>query len=285
MDSNTLEISSQSELAARNLPVSFVYFKQFFDSLFDGVYIVNKERMILYWNRGAEAITGYSQDEAVGRYCNSGRIRSYRRRRMQTVRGQMSAFEGHRNPKAPAQSRVLRHKDRRRTPVALHCLPFNNEQGEIVGVVGIFRDASETAALEHAYNKLRELSEKDALTGEANRRQLNKIIPDKLELLKRSGIPFSVILLAIDCFKQINKTLGHAQGDEIVVHFAQLLRRQCRGTDIIGRFKEGVFLILFAPTKNATCRGIGGKAESRRFKLQGSPPESYRQLGRDRSDC
>ncbi len=190
-----------------NLPVSFVFFKQFFDSLFDGVYIVNKERKILYWNRGAEAITGYSQDEAVGRYCNSGVFDHTDGAGCKLCEGKCPLLKVI-ETQQPQRKRVFfRHKDRRRTPVAMHCLPFNNEQGEIVGVVGMFRDASETAALEHAYNKLRELSEKDALTGETNRRQLNKIIPDKLELLKRSGIPFSVILLAIDCFKQINKTL------------------------------------------------------------------------------
>jgi diguanylate cyclase (GGDEF)-like protein/PAS domain S-box-containing protein len=244
MDGNDLEISSQSALAAENQPFSLVFFKQLFDSLSDGVYIVDKERKILYWNRGAQALTGYSQDETAGRYCNSGVFDHTDGTGCKLCEGNCPLLKVIETEQPQYKRMFFRHKDRRRIAVAMHSMPLKNERDEIVGAVGMFRDASEAAALDYAYNKLRELSEKDALTGAANRRQLDKIIPDQLGLLKRSGIPFSVILLDIDCFKQIKKTLGRGEGDEILVHFAQLLRRQCRGSDIIGRFKERMFLIL-----------------------------------------
>jgi diguanylate cyclase (GGDEF)-like protein/PAS domain S-box-containing protein len=244
MDANNLEISRQSALAAENQPAGLVFFKQLFDSLSDGVYIVDKERKILYWNRGAQALTGYSQDEAAGRYCNSGVFNHTDGAGCKLCEGNCPLLKVIETQQPQYKRMFFRHKDRRCIAVAMHCMPLKNERDEIVGVVGMFRDASEAAALDDAYNKLRELSEKDALTGTTNRRQLDKIIPDQLRLLKRSGIPFSVILLDIDRFKQIKKTLCRGEGDEILVHFAQILRRQCRGSDIIGRFKEGMFLIL-----------------------------------------
>lgn len=244
MNADTLEISGQSALAVENAAIGLVFFKQFFDSLSDGVYIVDKERKILYWNRGAQALTGYSQDEILGRYCYSGVFAHTDGTGCMLCEVNCPILKVIETGQPQYNRMFFRHKDRRRMAVAMHCVPLKNEGEETVGAVAMFRDASEAAALDDAYNKLREFSEKDALTGAVNRRQLDKIIPDQLALLKRSGISFSVILLVIDHFKQIKKTLGREKANEILVHFAQLLRRQCRASDIIGRFKEGTFFIL-----------------------------------------
>ena len=91
---------------------------------------------------------------------------------------------------------------------------------------------------------LRETAEKDPLTGIANRRQMDRTIDDQLSLFKRTGIPFSIIMVDLDNFKQINDSLGHSVGDMALVLFTQLLQRECRGTDLFARFGGDEFLLL-----------------------------------------
>ena len=46
-----------------------IFYKKLLDNLYDGVYFVDKDRKITYWNKGAERITGYAADEVVGKHC------------------------------------------------------------------------------------------------------------------------------------------------------------------------------------------------------------------------
>ncbi len=45
------------------------FYKEIIDNLYDGVYFVDRDRVITYWNKGAERITGYSAEQTIGRAC------------------------------------------------------------------------------------------------------------------------------------------------------------------------------------------------------------------------
>jgi diguanylate cyclase (GGDEF)-like protein/PAS domain S-box-containing protein len=243
MNGNVCNISGQSATAENPLS-SCVCCKQIFDSLPEGIFIVNKERRIIYWNLGAREITGYSREETIGRYCHSGVFEHTDGAGCRLCEGDCPMLKVMETDQVQHNRVLFRHKDHRRIAVFLDSMSLKNESGEIIGAVGAFRDASEAAALDDAYDKLYALSEKDLLTGTVNRRQLDKLISDQLGLLNRSGISFSLVLLNIDHFRLIKHSLGLEEADETAIRFAQLLRRQCRRSDIIGRFSERSFLVL-----------------------------------------
>jgi diguanylate cyclase (GGDEF)-like protein len=145
----------------------------------------------------------------------------------------------------PTSQRVfLRHKDGRRIAVEVHVMPLRNDEGEILGGVEIFRDASSFVALETAYDRLREFAEKDPLTGAANRHSLDELLESQLQLLQRTGIPFSIIMADLDHFKQINDTWGHAVGDKTLIAFTKQLQACCRKTDVVGRLGGDEFIVI-----------------------------------------
>ncbi len=111
------------------------------------------------------------------------------------------------------------------------------------------------------------------LTGVANRRQIDKSLKDQLVLLKRTGIAFCAILLDIDRFSDIRKTNGPEASNKILIHAAQLLKRQCRATDIIGRFKEGGFLLVL---RHQNLDAAMQMAERLRIAVPTSLPEELR---------
>jgi len=84
--------------------------------------------------------------------------------------------------------------------------------------------------------QLRFLADIDSLTGFYNRRKIEEILQGEMARSKRYGDPLSVIFIDIDNFKHINDTFGHRKGDEVLRKVADLIRREIRKTDSVGRF-------------------------------------------------
>ena len=97
-------------------------------------------------------------------------------------------------------------------------------------------------ALEH-------LSVTDNLTGLFNRQKLGEVFENELLRSKRFGQPFSVILLDIDHFKQVNDKHGHQTGDQVLLSVARLLADKTRETDTVGRWGGEEFLMICPHTE------------------------------------
>ncbi len=80
----------------------------------------------------------------------------------------------------------------------------------------------------------------DALTGLDNRRRVESAIESRLAL----GQPFSVLVLDLNGFKQLNDTYGHLAGDELLKQFAVELKSNFRGTDVVGRWGGDEFIVV-----------------------------------------
>lgn len=97
---------------------------------------------------------------------------------------------------------------------------------------------------------------KDSLTGLLNKAAAQEGIRDIL--IKQPDTVFAFFMLDIDDFKGINDSLGHAAGDEILIKFAQTLKRQFRENDIVGRIGGDEF-VAFVPVADAvTARNKAG---------------------------
>ena len=88
----------------------------------------------------------------------------------------------------------------------------------------------------------------DGLTGLYNRRYLNTHLDNLLEQLGPDGKPFSVILVDIDHFKQINDTHGHGAGDEVLREFSKRVQRSIRGVDLVARIGGEEFVVVMPDT-------------------------------------
>ena len=84
----------------------------------------------------------------------------------------------------------------------------------------------------------------DALTGLNNRRKLDEALKNEIDRAQRYKNTFSIILLDIDNFKEVNDTYGHLVGDDVLKRLTQVLKSGLRQTDIAGRWGGDEFLIL-----------------------------------------
>ncbi len=88
------------------------------------------------------------------------------------------------------------------------------------------------------------ISRKDPLTNIYNRRAIVEHIENQIELAKRYGHPFCVMLFDIDYFKSVNDTYGHDMGDEVLQTMSAFLKKHLRGSDIIGRWGGEEFIVV-----------------------------------------
>ncbi|MEY4590876.1 MAG: hypothetical protein RL497_2952 [Pseudomonadota bacterium] len=109
-----------------------------------------------------------------------------------------------------------------------------------------------------------DMAKTDALTGLSNRVAMREVLYDGLSKWKEQKIAFSMILIDLDHFKQINDTYGHAMGDEILKAIADLLKSSIRKTDFLARWGGEEFVLLCGQTNLAEAILA---AESLRKKL------------------
>ena len=104
--------------------------------------------------------------------------------------------------------------------------------------------------------QLSEFANKDALTNIFNRRKIEEICEIELERVKRYEKDLSIIFFDINDFKYINDTFGHHLGDEVLVKITNLLEKNLRATDSIGRWGGDEFLIIIPETNLYQCKSI-----------------------------
>ncbi|WP_462163914.1 GGDEF domain-containing protein [Pseudoalteromonas xiamenensis] len=117
------------------------------------------------------------------------------------------------------------------------CETFNNTIGQPLVTVGLIQDITEER---HKSLQLQQRSVTDELTGLYNRRKLN----ESLYELIATPVEFSIILMDMDWFKNINDQYGHLAGDEVLMKTAKTLMQTCKSSDIIGRWGGEEFLII-----------------------------------------
>jgi len=107
--------------------------------------------------------------------------------------------------------------------------------------------------LEEARQQMEHNSLHDSLTGLPNRRFLDeKVLNDDADI-----VPSALIHIDLDRFKHINDTLGHAAGDAMLTHAAQVLRENCRERDVVARVGGDEFIIaIMTPTKNTALSAL-----------------------------
>ena len=101
-----------------------------------------------------------------------------------------------------------------------------------------------TVSLETANRQLEQLATRDALTGLHNRRSFDAKIADYVQIGKRSGRGFAILMVDADHFKRINDTHGHSVGDAVLQQLAQLLTEHVRVTDFVARYGGKEFVVL-----------------------------------------
>jgi len=243
------------------------FHKNLIDNLYDGVYFVDTNRQITYWNKGAERITGHLAGYMIGKLCNDNILDHV------TDDGHHLCIEGCPlmatiQDGEPREAEVhMRHADGYRVPVLVRTTPIYDEYKKIIGAVEIFSNNQSLFKMKRRVDELEQDVFRDALTDIGNRKLLEIKINTAITEYHQHQIPFGLLFLDIDHFKAVNDTYGHQEGDLVLQNTAKNLTGHLRDTDICGRWGGEEFVAILY---NINLKSLSRIAEKLRAMIANS---------------
>lgn len=133
-------------------------YKRVVDNLHEGLYFVDRDRVITYWNKAAERITGYAAEEAVGSACHDNILSHIDGKGHQLCFGLCPLAATMEDQDLRETEVYLHHKNGHRVPVSVRTSAFTDETGKVVGGIELFADISNSVANQLKVHELEGLS-------------------------------------------------------------------------------------------------------------------------------
>ncbi|MDO9466590.1 MAG: EAL domain-containing protein [Thiobacillus sp.] len=221
-----------------------------FEQSGEGILITDAQLNIIMVNQAFTAITGYSEAEALGktpRLLSSGRHEpAFFRAMWDDIRTQ-----------GRWQGEVWnRRKDGSLYPEQLSIIRVLDAQGEVIHYIGISSDITQH---KEAQARIQRLAHFDPLTGLPNRALLNDRVNHDLSTAQRNRAQLAVLFVDLDHFKNVNDTLGHRVGDELLVAVAGRLKAVVRDVDTVSRQGGDEFILILPDTSADGAGHVAGK--------------------------
>ena len=238
-----------------------------FDSMPIPAYFVDKNRKIIYWNRAAEEISGYTAAEVLGSHCFDDILIHIDKTGRSLCRHMCPLAETIKDGAPRTAGVFLHHKAGHRIPVRVHTSPLMDKDGAIVGGVELFTDMREYNLMRDRVAELEDMALFDKLTGLPNRAHIRAEIDVRFHEMARYGTPFAVLFIDIDNFKGFNDRFGHGMGDQVLKTVAATLSAASRPFDLFGRWGGEEFVGVL---KNIALDELASVAERYRNLIKSS---------------
>ncbi len=224
--------------------------KQVVENLVDGVYYVDRNLKITYWNKAAERISGYSSNEVIGKSCDQDILDYINSEGTQLSEGNCPLQQTMRDGVYREASAYLLHKKGHRVPVTIRSMPIRNHAGQIVGGIESFMESYTQSQVLQELWVTNDIGLTDGLTMLGNRRFCEMSLNTRIYELNSFKINFGVIYIDLDGFSQVNETYGKLAGDEVLIRIGKTLSGVLRKLDFVTRWAKDEFVIII-PKMNA----------------------------------
>lgn len=234
------------------------FHKAIVENLYDGVYFVDRQRTITYWNSTAAQITGFVAHQVIGRTCGANILNhvSIDGTNLCLTQCPLTACMEDGQPRYIEA--FLHHADGHRVPVSIRVAPMRDAAGTIIGAVESFNTDTQYLLdpkyieLRQEVRELRRAITRDRLTGIGNRTYLERRLNEALEDKRRQpDLIVGLLFGDVDHFKQINDCYGHEIGDQALRMVAHMLRHNTRRSDIVGRWGGEEFVTALYDVQSA----------------------------------
>jgi len=220
------------------------FFRSILENLHMAVYVVGRDGRILFWNDGAERITGYLRQDVIGRLCGDNFLGESDSDE-NDLSGPLAPIAAATREGKPLQTQVsLRHKSGHRIPVQLWAFPIRNAEGVIVGAAETFEKSISIADWNRRQTKLATYGCIDHASGVLNHRMMHSHLREHLGMFAEHPVPFSVLCIQIDGLEKIQLRDGPAAIASVLRVVGQTLENSLRPTDFLGRWQENQFLAI-----------------------------------------
>lgn len=217
--------------------------KDLLDQLDEGICIVDRDHRILYWNRGAERISGHLAQDVAGRFSHGDLLMHCE------ADGSLLPGAGPGSPVVAAlrdgrthQTTVfLMHREGHRLLVELQARPIHDSVGAIAGAMEIFEEVS--APLHRRAYEMEVSGSSDCRTAAANRKFGEMMVRHALEALNVFEIPFGWLQVGLDGAEHLHRAFGQGMVDAAVKMIAATLDRSLGPLDVLTHWDAEEFRV------------------------------------------
>lgn len=242
-----LEVSKLKESEARlkqkekELQENEDKFRTIAQTAVDAIILADAHGNIIFWNKSAQLIFGYTEAEIFGRSLTILMPENYRDDHRKGLERIKSTGESLYIGKTMEMHALRKNGDV--FPVELSVSMWRT--GQEYYYSGILRDITKRKNLEI---ELKTLAVTDSLTQVFNRKKYYEIMEREIERTKRYDHPLSIIMFDIDHFKKVNDIYGHTAGDYVLLTLTQIVKENLRETDYLVRWGGEEFIIIAPET-------------------------------------
>jgi diguanylate cyclase (GGDEF)-like protein/PAS domain S-box-containing protein len=235
-------------------------YENILDNMYEGLYLLDRDRRIAYWNKGAERITGFSSGEVVGCACRDNILNHVDEHGMPLCDSSLCPAERSMITRSAIEHTIyLRHKEGHRVAVSTRIAPIKDAEGNVVGAIELFTDNKATVEAQRRMQDLEKMALLDPLTQLGNRRHSEMHVQSRLAEMRRYGWPFGILFMDVDGFKKINDVHGHDVGDRTLKMVAATMSNSLRSSDFLGRWGGDEFLAVMLNVREDQLLTIGNK--------------------------
>lgn len=235
------------------------FYRTVLNHLHEGVYFVDVDRKITFWNNGAEKISGYSEAEVIHKPCYWNVLLHQDNEGHNLCDKHCPVALTLQDGVLREETLVLRHKDGYRIPVAARIFPITTPSKQIVGAVQVFSDLTIGGDQSKKLKALATLAYFDLVTGLANRRYVESRLGIMLAEYKKTLSPFGMLLVNIVGFKLLNDKYGTEIGDQVLRSVARSIAAEVGTGDIAARWDGTRFVLIIPNTKRAVLMLLAEK--------------------------
>lgn len=249
-------------------------FREVLDNLTEGMYLVDQERRIVFWNGAAERYTGYPAHVVEGKKCrNMFRHTSFRGTCL--CREACPLEKTFRDQRTREIDVYVHHKNGSRVLSRVQFSPFKDPGGQTVVAVSFNPATDNSSARKRFYEeRFRKAPHHEKLPLVAERTEVERQLIAKLDENRRYGWSFGVMFIAVDRFEEIIEHYGYPYAYKVLRMVSEILNGNLRASDTVGRWNENEFILV---AMNIDSLGLKSLAERLRILVAQSRLTFYKE--------
>jgi PAS domain S-box-containing protein/diguanylate cyclase (GGDEF)-like protein len=232
-------------------------YKTILEDLPSGVFVLDLEGRIQFWNGWAERISGYLRQEVIGRRCSDNLLAHCDAENNVLCGAACPLQQTMRDGRMREASLFLRHKDGQRVPVRARAIPVRDAEGTIVGAAESFDERRPRPEPQWHPGGKPAHGDLDPLTGVLDSPSTEVCLRESFRDFEEDGIPFGILAIAIDDLAGVREQRGPQAEEKVLRMVATTLSKNLPGVDVVGRWRENWFLVIVDKCPVAALSQIG----------------------------
>ncbi len=237
-------------------------FQSVLETLQTGIYLVDRNRRIRFWNEGAERITGHLRQDVVGRFLRDHLLATSDQAKKTESDPADPINLVFRDGKPSITDVSILHKDGYRVSVVLRTIPIRNAHGTVVGAVESFDKNQSAFDRMRRQARFADFGCLDEVTGIPSRKFMETQLRENLTTFAEHNIPFGILVFQVDGMDQFRSRRGPGIVPTILRVVAQAVENCLRPTDLVGRWSEQLFLAVLMECKESEVTRVGERVRN-----------------------